>query len=127
MPGRSPRHPLFHADTGHTSLHTLRRSCSARRLARARGGQPRTSSRWSGWRRNAALSYAMPRPVAGTMAAEAIDPTAGTNGQATHGGQESRGRRPRRRRKQREPGRGHLSSVLPLRSPTHYDKWSAKR
>jgi hypothetical protein len=39
--------------------------------------------------------------------------TAGNKGQATHGGRKALGRRPRGRRKKREPGRGHYDKDRP--------------
>jgi hypothetical protein len=39
--------------------------------------------------------------------------TAGHEGQATHGGKKALGRRPRGRRKKREPGRGHYDKDRP--------------
>ena len=47
------------------------------------------------------------------MEADDFYHTAGNKGQATHGGQKALGRRPRGRRKQREPGRGHYDKDQP--------------
>ena len=57
--------------------------------------------------RNAARSYEMHRQLEGTVEADELYHTAGHKGQATQGGKKSLGRTPRRRRKKREPGRGH--------------------
>jgi hypothetical protein len=45
--------------------------------------------------------------VDGTVEAEDLYHTAGHKGQVTHGGKKVLGRKPRGRRKKREPGRGH--------------------
>jgi hypothetical protein len=45
--------------------------------------------------------------LAGTVEADALSHTAGQKGQAQQGGKTHLGRRPRGRRKKREPGRGH--------------------
>ena len=82
-------------------------SCSSRRIAREVGGHISTSYRWCWWLRNAALSYEMERQLAGTVEADELYHTAGHKGQAKHGGTKSLGRKPRGRRKKREPGRGH--------------------
>src|SRR2546425_4352569 len=82
-------------------------ACASRRIAREVGVQIRTSSRWCGWLRNAALSYEMHRQLAGTVEADDLYHTAGNKGQAQQGGQKAWGRRARGRRKKREPGRGH--------------------
>ncbi len=82
-------------------------SCSSRRIARELGLHSRTSSRWCGWRRNAALSYEMDRQLAGTIEADELYHTAGHKGQAPQGGKKALGRRARGRRQKREPGRGH--------------------
>jgi transposase-like protein len=71
------------------------------------GVHVRTSYRWCWWLRNAALSYEMPRQWEGTVEADELYHTAGNKGQALQGGKKSLGRRPRRRRKKLEPGRGH--------------------
>jgi transposase-like protein len=69
----------------HTMLHRSKRSlphwlratlllglaCSSRRLAREVGGHIRTSYRWCGWWRNAALAYERPRQLEGTVEAAA--------------------------------------------------------
>jgi hypothetical protein len=57
--------------------------------------------------RNAALSYELQRQVEGTVEADELYHTAGQKGQAHQGGTKRLGRRPRWRRKKREPGRGH--------------------
>ena len=67
----------------------------------------RTGYRWCWWLRNAALSYEIGRQLAGTVEADDLYHTAGKKGQAKQGGKNALGRRPRGRRKQREPGRGH--------------------
>ena len=82
-------------------------ACSSRRIAREVGVHIRTSSRWCWWLRHAALSYEMQRQVEGTVEADALYHTAGQKGQAKQGGNKRLGRRPRCRRKKREPGRGH--------------------
>jgi transposase-like protein len=88
-------------------------SCSSRRIARELGVHVRTSYRWCWWLRNAALSYEMGRQVEGTVEADELYHTAGTKGQAHQGGKKPLGRRPRRRRKKREPGRGHYDKDRP--------------
>jgi hypothetical protein len=88
-------------------------ACSSRRIARELGVHVRTSSRWGGWRRHAARSYEMERQVAGTVEADALAHTAGQKGQARPGGQKALGHRPRGRRKQRAPGRGHDAKDRP--------------
>ena len=67
----------------------------------------RTNDRWCWWLCNAALSCEMDRHLEGTIEGDELDHTAGNQGQATQGGKRHLGRRPRRRRKKREPGRGH--------------------
>jgi hypothetical protein len=81
-------------------------SCSSRRIARELGVHGRTSDRWCWWLRNAAVSYETDRQVEGTVEADDLYHTAGNKGQAQHGGKKALGRRPRGRRKKREPGRG---------------------
>jgi transposase-like protein len=76
-------------------------ACSSRRIARELGIHVRTSYRWCWWLRNAALS------------ADELYHTAGKKGQATQGGKRHLGCRPRRRRKKREPGRGHYDKDRP--------------
>jgi transposase-like protein len=76
-------------------------------MARELGVHVRTSYRWCWWLRNAALSYEVDRQLAGTVEADELYHTAGKKGQAKAGGKKRLGRRPRRRRKKREPGRGH--------------------
>lgn len=49
----------------------------------------------------------MNRQLEGTVEADDLDHPAGHQGPAKTGGQKSLGRQPRRRRKKREPGRGH--------------------
>jgi hypothetical protein len=88
-------------------------ACSSRRIAREVGVHIRTSYRWCRWLRNAALSYEMDRQAAGTVEADELYHTAGTKGQKQHGGKKPLGRRPRRRRKTREPGRGHYDKDRP--------------
>ena len=48
------------------------------------------------------------------MEADALYHTAGNKGQAKHGGKKALGRRPRGRRKKREPGRGHYDRARPV-------------
>jgi transposase-like protein len=91
----------------------LRLSCSSRRIAREFGVHIRTSYRWCWWLRHAALSYEMDRHLAGTVEADELYHTAGHKGQAKQGGTKPLGRRPRRRRKKREPGRGHYDKDRP--------------
>ncbi|HEX2242441.1 MAG TPA: IS1595 family transposase [Gammaproteobacteria bacterium] len=88
-------------------------SCSSRRIARELGVHIRTSYRWCWWLRNAALSCEMQRQLAGTVEADELYHTAGTKGQAQQGGKRHLGRRSRRRRKKREPGRGHYDKDRP--------------
>jgi transposase-like protein len=88
-------------------------SCSSRRIARELGVHIRTSYRWCWWLRNAALSHEMDRHLAGTVEADELYHTAGHKGQAKQGGTRPLGRRPRRRRKKREPGRGHYDKDRP--------------
>jgi transposase-like protein len=88
-------------------------SCSSRRIAREVGVHRRTSYRWCWWLRNAALSYEMERQLEGTVEADELYHTAGQKGQAQQGGQKHLGRRPRGRRKKREPGRGHYDKDRP--------------
>jgi hypothetical protein len=73
----------------------------------------RTGYRWCWWLRNTALSYEMERQVAGTVEADDLYHTAGHKGQAKQGGKKALGRRPRGRRKKREPGRGHYDKDRP--------------
>jgi transposase-like protein len=82
-------------------------SCSSHRIARELGVHVRTSYRWCWWLRHAALSYETDRHLEGTIEADELYHTAGNKGQAKHGGTKPLGRRARRRRKKREPGRGH--------------------
>jgi hypothetical protein len=100
---------------GHWILATflLCLSCSSRRIARELGVHIRTSYRWCWWLRNAAVSYETDRHVEGTVEADELHHTAGRKGQAPHGGKKSLGRRPRQRRKKREPGRGHYDKDRP--------------
>jgi hypothetical protein len=100
---------------GHWILATflLCLSCSSRRIARELGVHIRTSYRWCWWLRNAAVSYETDRHVEGTVEADELYHTAGRKGQAPHGGKKSLGRRPRQRRKKREPGRGHYDKDRP--------------
>jgi ISXO2-like transposase domain len=82
-------------------------------FAREVGVHIRTSSRWSWWLRNAALSYEMHRQLEGTVEADDLYHTAGQKGQATQGGKKALGRHARGRRKKREPGRGHYDKDRP--------------
>src|SRR5262245_8447141 len=114
-------------DLTHTLLHQSRRSCAywilatfllclscaSRRLAREVGVHSRTSYRWCWWLRNTAVSYATDRRLEGTVEADDLDHTAGQKGQARQGGTKPLGRRPRGRRKKREPGRGHYEKDRP--------------
>jgi transposase len=88
-------------------------SCSSRRIARELGVYIPTSYRWCWWLRNAALSYEVERQLAGTVEADELYHIAGNKGQAPQGGKKSLGRRPRGRRKKREPGRGHYDKDRP--------------
>jgi transposase-like protein len=88
-------------------------ACSSRRVAKELGVHIRTSYRWCWWLRNAALSYEMGRQVEGTVEADDLYHTAGKKGQAKGGGKKALGRRPRGRRKKREPGRGHYDKDRP--------------
>jgi len=88
-------------------------SCSSRRIAKELGVHVRTSYRWCWWLRNAALSYEIGRQLDGTVEADDLYHTAGHKGQAKTGGQKSLGRKPRSRRKKREPGRGHYDKDRP--------------
>src|SRR2546426_790858 len=88
-------------------------SCSSRRIARELGVHMRTGYRWCWWLRNAALSYEMERQLEGTVEADELYHTAGQKGQAQQGGKKHLGRRPRGRRKKREPGRGHYDKDRP--------------
>src|SRR5215470_1516090 len=88
-------------------------ACSSRRIAREVGVHVRTSYRWCWWLRNAALSYEMHRQLENTVEADDLYHTAGQKGQAKQGGQKHLGRRPRGRRKKREPGRGHYDKDRP--------------
>ena len=88
-------------------------ACSSRRIARELGVHIRTGYRWCWWLRNAALSYEMARQLAGTVEADDLCHTAGHKGQAKKGGKKSLGRKPRGRRKKREPGRGHYDKDRP--------------
>src|SRR3982074_3578093 len=55
----------------------------------------------------------MERQLEGTVEADELYPTAGLKGQAKQGGKKHLGRRPRGRRKKREPGRGHYDKDRP--------------
>jgi len=88
-------------------------ACSSRRIARELGIHIRTSYRWCWWLRNAALSYEMERQLEDTVEADDLYHTAGHKGQAKQGGKKVLGRRPRGRRKKREPGRGHYDKDRP--------------
>ena len=76
-------------------------------MARELGVHHRTSYRWSWWLRHTALSYETERRLEGTVEADDLYHTAGSQGQARGGGQQSWGRRARGRRKKRAPGQGH--------------------
>jgi ISXO2-like transposase domain len=82
-------------------------SCSSRRIAREVGVHIRTSYHWCWWLRNTAVAYETDRQLEGTVEADALYHTAGSKGQAQHGGHKPLGRRPHGRRQKREPGRGH--------------------
>jgi hypothetical protein len=88
-------------------------SCSSRRIARELEVHVRTGYRWCWWLRNAALSYEIGRQLDGTVEADDLYHTAGYKGQAKQGGTKSLGRKPRGRRKKREPGRGHYDKDRP--------------
>jgi transposase len=88
-------------------------SCSSRRIARELGIHIRHGYRWCWWLRNAALSYEIGRKLDGTVEADDLYHTAGHKGQAETGGTKSLGRKPRGRRKKREPGRGHYDKDRP--------------
>jgi ISXO2-like transposase domain len=88
-------------------------SCSSRRIARELGVHIRTSYRWCWWLRNAALSYETDRHLEGTIEADELYHTAGNKGRAKHGGNKPLGRRLRRRRKKRDPRRGHYDKDRP--------------
>jgi transposase-like protein len=55
----------------------------------------------------------MERQLEGTVEADELYHTAGHKGQAKQGGTKSLGRKPRGRRKKREPGRGHYDKDRP--------------
>src|SRR5262245_60399834 len=55
----------------------------------------------------------MHRQLEGTIEADDLYHTADHKGQATPGGRKALGRRARRRRKKREPGRGHYDKDWP--------------
>jgi transposase-like protein len=88
-------------------------SCSSRRIARELGVHISTTYRWCWWLRNTAVSYETDRQVEGTVEADDLYHTAGQKGQARRGGRKHLGRRPRGRRKKREPGRGHYDKDRP--------------
>ena len=88
-------------------------SCSSRRITRELGVHVRTGYRWCWWLRNAAMSYESSRRLEGTVEADDLYHTAGHKGQAKTGGKKSLGRKPRSRRKKREPGRGHYDKDRP--------------
>src|SRR5262245_26314361 len=114
-------------DLTHTLLHQSRRSLphwilatfllclsrSSRRIARELGVHGRTSYRCGCWMRNTAMSYEMDRQLAGTVEADDLYHIAGHKGQAKQGGPKPLGRRPRGRRKECEPGRGHYDKDRP--------------
>jgi transposase len=64
-------------------------------------------------RHNPALSYEIGRKLTGTVEADDLYHTAGHKGQAKQGGTKALGRKPRGRRKKREPGRGHYDKDRP--------------
>ena len=82
-------------------------------MAREVGVHIRTSYRWCWWLRNATLSYEMERQLEGTVEADDLYHAAGQKKQAQQSGKKHRGRRPRGRRKKREPGRGHYDKDRP--------------
>ena len=84
-----------------------------RRSARELGVQSRTSYRCCWWLRHTDISYETDRQLEGTVEADDLSHTAGQKGHATQGGLKPLGRRPRRRRKTREPGRGHDDKERP--------------
>jgi len=88
-------------------------TCSSRRIARELGVHIRTGYRWGWWLRNAALASEIGRQVEGTVEADDLYHIAGQKGQAKQGGKKALGRRPRSRRKKREPGRGHYDKDRP--------------
>jgi transposase-like protein len=88
-------------------------SCSSRRITKELGVHVRTGYRWCWWLRNAALSYEIGRKLEGTVEADDLYHTAGHKGQAKKGGTKSLDRKPRGRRKKREPGRGHYDKDRP--------------
>ena len=90
-------------------------SCASRRIAKELGIHVRTGYRWCWWLRNAALSYEIGRKLDGTVEADDLSHTAGHKGQARKGGTKSLGRKPRGRRKKREPGRGQIPPNLVVR------------
>ena len=59
------------------------------------------------------MAYELERQLAGTVAADDLYHTAGHKGQAQQGGKQAVGRRARRRRKKRAPGRGHYDTDRP--------------
>ena len=91
-------------------------SCAARRMARELGVQGRTRERGGWWLRKAAVSSDTARRWAGTVAADERSQTAGPTGHAPPGGPQAWGRRPRGRRQQRAPGRGHEDTDRPASS-----------
>src|SRR5438093_2655635 len=82
--------------------------------------QRRWLTRWSyrgcWWLRKAAVSSDTARRWAGTVAADERSQTAGPTGHAPPGGPQAWGRRPRGRRQQRAPGRGHEDTDRPASS-----------
>jgi hypothetical protein len=55
----------------------------------------------------------MDRQLTSTVEADELYHTVGNKGQAKQGGKKRLGRRPHRRRKKREPGRGHYNKARP--------------
>src|SRR6516164_9366933 len=88
-------------------------SCSSRRITKELGVHVRTGYGWCWWLRNTALSYEIGRQLDGTVEADDLYHTAGHKGQGKQGGTKALGRKPRRRRKKREPGRGHYDKDRP--------------
>ena len=73
----------------------------------------RWSYRWCWWLRTTALSYEPDRRLTGTVEADDLYHIGGHKGQAKQVGPKPLGRRPRCRRKQCEPGRGHYDKDPP--------------
>ena len=73
----------------------------------------RWSYRWCWWLRTTDVSYETDRRLTGTVEADDLYHIGGHKGQAKQGGPKPLGRRPRCRRKQCEPGRGHYDKDRP--------------